>query len=62
LNVLVEVPINSGSIKHRSLGPGPALHRICERVIDLLVKEGSLTIENAKQLKADLWKQVSEVG
>lgn len=45
-----------------SIGPGPALRKVCEKAIDLLVEEGSITQENSKQWKADIREQISKVG
>lgn len=45
-----------------SISPGAALLEICDKAIDLLVKEGSLTQENSEQWKADIREQISEVG
>jgi hypothetical protein len=46
----------------RPMGPGPALHEICRKAIDLLIKEGDVTEEDAQRWKNDIVKQISEVG
>ncbi len=45
-----------------SMGPGHALHKICIKAIDLVVKEGSVTQENGEQWKADIREQISKTG
>lgn len=44
------------------IGPGPALRQICEKAIDSLVQEGSVTKDDSEQWKKDIREQISNVG